>query len=127
LETKKILIVDDSHEFSFLVVSILKFHDEISVQSETCPLKAVELIQSEVFDLFIIDYLMDDLNGIELIKKIRRSPLNNGKKCILLTAKELNDDELIELNKLDALYTRKPIMPNEFYKRVVDILNYDKN
>lgn len=125
MEKKRILIVDDSDEFSFLVVSILKFHEEIVVHNETSPINAAKLIKSESFDLFIIDFLMDDLSGIELIEKIRQSELNNTKKCILLTAKELNDDELAQVNKLNALYTRKPIMPNEFYKRIMDILNHD--
>lgn len=125
MRKKKILIVDDSHEFSFLVVSILKFHNEIEVVSETCPLKAMEVISSDSFDLFIIDYIMDEMTGIELIGEIRKSSLNKEKKCILLTAKELNDQELSKLNELRGLYTRKPIMPNEFYKQILDILNND--
>ncbi len=123
MNKKKILIVDDSHEFSFLVVSILKFHNEIEVSNETSPLKAMEDILNESFDLFIIDYLMDDMTGLELIERIRKSPLNREKKCILLTAKELNDIELNRLNELKGLYTRKPIMPNEFYKQIIDILS----
>ena len=125
MNKKRILIVDDSHEFSFLIVTLLKFHDDIEVVSETSPLLAVDKINDINFDLCIIDFLMDDINGIELIQKIRSSPKNRNAKCILLTAKELNDNELSALNEMNGLYTRKPIMPNEFYKQIIDIVNHD--
>lgn len=123
LEKKKILIVDDSHEFSFLVVSLMKFHDDIEIVSETSSLKASEIVEKSAFDLFIIDYLMDELNGLELIEKIKSTSLNKDRKCILLTAKDLSDSELTKLNEFNGLYTRKPIMPNEFYKQIIDIMN----
>ena len=97
LEKKKILIVDDSHEFSFLVVSLMKFHDDIEIVSETSSLKASEIVEKSAFDLFIIDYLMDELNGLELIEKIKSTSLNKDRKCILLTAKDLSDSELTKL------------------------------
>ena len=125
MNKKRILIVDDSHEFSFLIVTLLKFHDDIEVVSETSPLSAIDKIKDLNFDLCIIDFLMDDINGIELIQKIRSSSKNKNAKCILLTAKELNDNELSVLNEMNGLYTRKPIMPNEFYKQIIDIVNHD--
>ena len=121
-EKKKLLIVDDSHEFSFLIVSLLKLHSHIEVQSENSSLVASRLIEKEKFDLFIIDYLMDDLNGLELIEKIRTSKQNAKTKAMLLTAKSLDVEELKVLKSLDATYMRKPIMPNEFYMQLVEML-----
>ncbi len=101
----------------------MKFHDDIEIVSETSSLKASEIVEKSAFDLFIIDYLMDELNGLELIEKIKSTSLNKDRKCILLTAKDLSDSELTKLNEFNGLYTRKPIMPNEFYKQIIDIMN----
>lgn len=106
-------------------MSLLKFHNDIALESVTSPIDALSKINENEYDLFIVDYLMDEMNGMQLIEKIRSIPSLSSKKCILLTAKDLNDSELNQLNELKGLYSRKPIMPNEFYKQIVDVLNND--
>ena len=125
MSIKKVLIVDDSHEFSFLITSLLKLHKNIEVESITSPVEAMKRVDDGIYDLFVIDYLMDEVDGFEVIRHIRQDKNNSNKRCILLTAKDLTDSELNTLNELHALYNRKPIMPNEFYKQIIDLLNYD--
>ena len=44
---------------------------EYDVTTVTSSLKAVEIMKYEKFDIFIVDYQMPGMNGIELLKKIR--------------------------------------------------------
>ena len=121
LKGKKILVVDDSHEFSFLLSSLLKVHS-IEVKSLDAPDSAVEDLLENNYDLIIVDYLMEPFNGLELIDKAREMDGHKDTKAILVTAKKLENKELKEVKRLKSVYLTKPILPNEFYKRVTDLL-----
>ena len=121
LKGKKILVVDDSHEFSFLLSSLLKVHS-IEVKSLDAPDIALEDLLENEYDLLIVDYLMEPFSGLELIDKARQSSIHKETKIILVTAKKLENQELQEIKRLNSVYLTKPILPNEFYKRVIDLL-----
>jgi len=121
LKDKKILVVDDSHEFSFLLSSLLKVHS-IDVVSIDAPDLALENLKENEYDLLIIDYLMEPFDGLSLISKAREISHHKLTKAILVTAKKLESHELQEIKRLNAVYLTKPILPNEFYKRVTDLL-----
>ena len=121
LNGKKILVVDDSHEFSFLLSSLLKVHS-IDVESIDAPDSALEDLKENSYDLLIVDYLMEPFNGLELIERARNETLHQETKIILVTAKKLENEELKEIKRLNYVYLTKPILPNEFYKRVTDLL-----
>jgi len=67
---KKILIVDDETAFLRILEKRIKIwgYDVICIDN---PLQAIDLIKKEKPDLLIFDYKMPDLNGIELLEKIR--------------------------------------------------------
>lgn len=114
----KILIIDDSEEFIFLFKDLLTIH-EIEVEANSDPLKALKLVDTSLFDLIITDYMMDTMDGITFSKKVRESKSNPRTKMILLTAKSLESKELLEVNKMGLVYVKKPIMPNDLYKKIM--------
>lgn len=64
----RILIVADEED---ILNSIRNICQEYDVTVETSSQKAAEIIKYEKFDIFIIDYQMSGMNGIELLQKIR--------------------------------------------------------
>ncbi len=121
MEQEKILVLDDSKDFLFLVSSLLKFH-KIKVDGASNAEEALKLAGSTGYSLIISDYMMDDMNGIEFCRKIRQSASNDKAPMILITAKNLTPPELEELSSLSLTYIRKPIMPNELYRKITDII-----
>ena len=76
----KILIVDDEEYvlsfFKNVIHLIINTHsDELKVSieltTETSPVRALKTLRNEKFNIFIIDYAMREMNGIELLIKIR--------------------------------------------------------
>ena len=61
----KILAVDDEEYVLNAIKPLCLDHD---LEIETLPLKAIERINKEKFDIFIIDYQMPHINGIELLE-----------------------------------------------------------
>ncbi len=117
----KLLVLDDSKEFVFLLTGFLSFK-EVQVETESDPLKALSMAETTKFDLIISDYLMDKMDGISFSEKIRGSQLNSETKIILLTAKHLENSEISKVNKLNLVYVSKPILPNDLYKKVMETI-----
>lgn len=121
MDATKILVVDDSKDFTLLLSSLLKFH-RIAVDAVGSPLKAIELCEQTKYALIISDYLMEEMNGLKLCKILREKGINRETPGILITAKDLEKDELITLSRLSLTYVKKPVMPNELYRKITDLM-----
>jgi len=107
---KKILIVDDDEE----LLEYLKEAVELENINVTCtddPYNALELINSSNYDLVLLDYMMPDMDGIDLCSKIRgKAP---GIKIILMTAFATVDNAVKAMKKGADDYISKPFKINE--------------
>ncbi|MCW2286056.1 putative two-component system response regulator [Rhodoblastus acidophilus] len=80
-----VLAVDDSQSMrAILETTIRKIP---GLQIDTCgnPLDAIKQCEGFQFDLIIIDYLMPEMNGIELLKHLRRLETCRDIPIIMLT------------------------------------------
>ena len=68
MDTLKILAVDDEEKVLTIIKTFCKNYD---ITTEQSPFKASERIEQEKFDIFIIDYQMPQINGIELLEQLK--------------------------------------------------------
>ena len=80
----KILIVDDSEIIRAQVSKIVANAGYEVVEAHDGQ-RALELAESNNYDLVITDYNMPGLNGVELVKKLREHPEYREKQMIMLT------------------------------------------
>jgi PAS domain S-box-containing protein len=66
----KVLHIDDSEDF--LNLFSLAFRKWFEVTSLSCSLKAMDMIRTNQFEAVITDYEMPDMNGMELLKAIKK-------------------------------------------------------
>ena len=83
MDKLKILAVDDEEGVLKVIKEVFHHYD---LTTETSSLKAADLIQKENFDIFIIDYQMSQLNGIELLEEIKEVYKNRKYVSIFCTA-----------------------------------------
>ena len=83
MDKLKILAVDDEAGVLKIIKNQLSDQDIITEQSS---LKALKIIESKKFDIFIIDYQMPHVNGIELLEEIKRIYSGRHYVSILCTA-----------------------------------------
>lgn len=113
----KILVAEDSTVMRQLLVHSLKaWHYEIVETADGT--EAWERFQHERFPLVLTDWMMPEMNGLELVKKIRASDSADYTYIILLTAKTDKEDlvEAMEAGADDFLI--KPCDANELRVRV---------
>ena len=72
---RKVLIIDDESTGRTILGKIIQQAEEdVSVESLDNPLEALNWLENNHPDLIITDYRMPDINGVELIRKIRAMP-----------------------------------------------------
>ncbi len=109
------LIVDD-HQAMREMASFLLRSWSIQCHTARSGREALEAANQSDFDLFILDYVMPDLNGLELAKQIRQLDRNKKARIVLLTALQ-NEDGLGEraiAAGCDAFLT-KPVRQRQLY------------
>jgi DNA-binding NtrC family response regulator len=79
----KILVVDDEKPIRDIISDMLKEEGYIVLQAANGK-KAIEIVENEVVDLIFLDLVMPDMNGIEVLKKIKEKFKNIP--IVILTA-----------------------------------------
>ena len=94
---KKVLVIDDSEVFCEGVKELFSGLN-IEVKSIYTGEEGLELIDTEEFDLIILDVFLPDINGYEVLKKIRENPKTQQLKVLLATSNQ-EVENLVQLEK----------------------------
>lgn len=111
----RILVVEDEYSLADLISSRLKkekYTVDVSLDGEDGLYNAL----TDIYDLIILDIMLPKVNGIEILKDIRKNNIKS--KVIMLTAKSELDDKLIGLNNGANDYVTKPFHMDELVARV---------
>ncbi|PCJ62824.1 MAG: hypothetical protein COA79_01490 [Planctomycetota bacterium] len=120
-----ILLVDDNDELREFLVEVLS-HENYTVAEANNGREALKLLASQSFDLVITDILMPEMEGIELVKNIKKD--YPGLKLIGMTGGgELGDaDKVKRMTKnFFTCFLKKPFDTKEFLEKIKSSLNSD--
>ena len=109
-----ILICDDEKD----IVSALKIYlanDDYHLFEAYNGRQALEVIEKEELHLILLDIMMPELNGIQVLTQMRRT---KNIPVIFLTAKGEDTDKILGLNLGADDYVTKPFNPVELLARV---------
>jgi two-component system cell cycle response regulator len=113
----RILIVDDDEEYLKLLRMILERQGHVVFEAAN-GLQAWNQLQSETIPLVITDWMLPELDGVELTKRIRKANLPYYTYLILLTAKKTLNDIVDGLEAGADDYLTKPFDVSEFRARI---------
>src|SRR6478752_759245 len=110
--TASILLVDDETKILNALASALRAEGH-EVVATSCPREAQRLLSQRMFDLFVVDNLMPELTGIDLIRELHASGAAERPQVIMMTA-HATIESAIEAMKLGAFdYLQKPFEVDE--------------
>ena len=118
-----ILIIDDDIKLTDLIQTYLESHQYV-VSVQNSPKLGLALFKKEKFDLIILDITMPEIDGFQLLRKIRES---STIPVIMLTARGEVSDRVIGLELGADDYMPKPFEPEELIARIQSILRRIKN
>lgn len=115
---KMILVVDDEERMVRFIRLNLE-HDGFQVIEAFRGMEAIEAIRNSLPDLVLLDVMLPDLDGFEVLKLIREF---NNVPVIMLTAKGEEEDRVRGLEYGADDYVTKPFSPRELVSRVRAVL-----
>ncbi len=117
-DRRRILVVDDEERMVRFIRLNLE-HDGFQVSEAFNGKEAIQKIRDVTPDLILLDVMMPDLDGFEVLETVREV---SNVPVIMLTAKGEEDDRVrgLELGADD--YVTKPFSPRELVSRVKAVL-----
>jgi two-component system alkaline phosphatase synthesis response regulator PhoP len=118
-----ILLVEDEENLH----EALKLNLELEgyeITSSFTGSEALQKIQSEYFDLIILDVMLPDVDGISITETIRVQ--NNQVPILILSAKNTSSDRVLGLKKGADDYLTKPFNLEELLLRVQKLIEKNK-
>ncbi|MGH7270200.1 MAG: response regulator [Polyangiaceae bacterium] len=117
---RRVLIVEDSASTRAFVRAILegaefaRKHGGCEVVEATCGFDAMRLLPRDPYDLIVTDINMADINGLELIRFIRRSAHFRKTPLMVISTLRGEHDAARGLALGANLYLTKPFLPEQF-------------
>ena len=117
----KILIVEDETAIREMIAFHLGRADYTTFEAENCAI-ARKLIVDEQPDLAIVDWMLPDMSGLELVRMLKRDRHNDDLGIIMLTARADEYDKVAGLEGGADDYITKPFSPRELLARIQAVL-----
>lgn len=116
-----ILVADDELSMLKIIEAYLK-KENFNVLTASDGEEALEKFYENKIDLAILDWMMPNIDGIEVCKRIKEK---SDTKVMMLTAKGQVDDEIDALNIGADDYIKKPFDPRLLIIRVKKLIGYN--
>ena len=117
----KILVVDDEED----IIDLIRYNleqEEFIVFTASDGEECLRQVKTQSPDLIILDVMMPGLDGLEVCRKLRKSPATRSIPVIMLTAKAEEADVIHGLETGADDYVLKPFSPKVLLARVKSIL-----
>ena len=116
-----IAIVDDETEILNVLSRFLTRNQNFSVSTFSNPVSALGSIEGGKFDLILLDIMMPQMNGLDVLEKIKAK--NEDQKVIMMTAYSTLDKVLKSHKEGATNYVMKPFDSlQHLEKKIIDIL-----
>ena len=118
-----VLIADDDQKLLKMVRRTLAY-EGFQVITATNGLEALARMESGAPDLLVLDWMMPELDGLELLTRLRET--DNDIPVLMLTARDAVEDRVTGLNRGADDYLVKPFAPSELLARIQALLRRAK-
>lgn len=117
----KILVIEDDANLVELITYNLEQEDFLVVSTDDGE-EALVLADEEKPDLVLLDWMIINLSGIEVCRRMRREPSTANLPIIMLTARTEEADRIRGLEIGADDYITKPFSPRELVARIKAVL-----
>ena len=117
----KILIVDDEIE-TLRLISIALRRQGLQVITASNGTQALELAITENPNLIILDIMMPDISGFEVVKRLKNNKKTTDVPVLIFSARNQLDDKVTGYESGADDYLTKPIHPAELVSHVKSLL-----
>ncbi|MBP2305687.1 response regulator [Azospirillum melinis] len=117
-----ILIVDDDRTNLFIMAAIVRRLDDAEPVTMESPLDAAEWLRGNEPDLILLDQMMPEMDGIELLRHIRDDARLDTVPVVMITANTAVDIRVRALDEGCSDFLTKPVVVPEVQARLRNLL-----
>lgn len=114
---KTILVVDDEPETTEMIAEMMRLSGYQVIKAYG-GLQTLKLIVNQKPDAVVLDWMMPDLSGLDVLKSMRKDPRLADIPVILVSAKTMPEDIDAGLNAGASYYLTKPVTYNDLKQTV---------
>ena len=122
----RILVVDDSRAIRVYIKGVLVEAFEVEVLEASSGFDALRILPRQNIDLVIADINMPDINGLELIKFIKRSERHKNKPIIVVSTQQSDKSRQRVLDLGANCFIAKPFTSSTLINTIKEILGSDE-
>ncbi|MCM3136393.1 response regulator [Paenibacillus polysaccharolyticus] len=97
-QLKRLLIVEDDEIQRKAIIELIG-HDDVAITAVSTGQEALNELHSQRYDCMVLDLMLTDMTGFELLDQIRDDEYLNDLPIIIYTGKELDSKEEMKLRK----------------------------
>ncbi|MCA0350698.1 MAG: response regulator [Chloroflexi bacterium] len=121
--TAEILVVDDNPDARQVIQHILAARD-YAISEAADGIEALAMIEQSKPDLVILDLMMPQMDGFEVLENLRHSPNYADIPVIIVSAKDLDQQEHDWLRtRAQGVIAKRQLSEEEFLRRINEIFN----
>jgi two-component system phosphate regulon response regulator PhoB len=119
--TKRLLVVEDDRAIADLIKRYFT-NEGFTVSSTPSGEEALVLVEEIRPAAIILDWMIEDVSGIEVCRRLRRSASHSAMPIVMLTARGEEEDRIRGLETGADDFVSKPFSPKELVARVKALL-----
>lgn len=121
MRTTTVMVADDDPVVRVLVNEFLSARG-FNVQSAENAAQCLEKLEDEVPDVLVLDLLMPDMTGIEVLRQLRSNPRTSAIPVVMLSA-DYDIEALVGANHISAdEYVQKPFGAKEILSAIEHLI-----
>lgn len=114
---KRVFVVDDEPDVTELLRTILEVEGFV-VETSTDGRDALARVMKDPPDLLVLDLMMPQLDGFELLRLLRADPGGAAVPVLVVSARSGHQHQLESLQRGASAYLCKPFSPRELRRQV---------
>ena len=118
---QKIMVVDDEEVLRMLIEDTLEDLENVEIHTAENGLEALTKLSTDPYDLVILDYMMPEMTGIEVLQQLDEEKKKTT-AILMLTAKAQDVDRIRAVEAGARYFMPKPFSPMELLQIVEGIL-----
>lgn len=124
MTTKSILLIDDEPNLSQVIAVCLESFKAWKVRRVNSGKEGLKVVESLKPDVILLDVMMPEMDGIEVLQNLQKNPDVRDIPVILLTAKVQTSD-LERFAELDVVgIVAKPFDPLKIADKIAELLGW---
>jgi two-component system, chemotaxis family, chemotaxis protein CheY len=122
VQTRTILVVDDSPTMRRMIMAALRDVGDVSFDQASSGLEAIERLALAPADLVVLDLNMPDVHGLEVLRFVRTHERFQELPVVVLTTRGDEQSRAAAIREGATRYFTKPFAPDTFAPEIRALL-----